>query len=210
MRPKAILTSILLMLATFVGLVIFWFTQRPTPSQFPSKPTLAEGQNPYADLFIPPFRLTDSTNTVLDESIIDGQYTVIDFFYTSCPLICPGMSAAMKHIQDETVGTNLKLLSISIDPEVDTPEVIANYSQAFKADPDRWRFTTGDSDMISMLLMGVKFDLGKLDTEDGFRNIDHPTTLILLGPDRHVVKLYRYSDPDQIAELIKTAREFAG
>ncbi len=210
MRPKAILTSILLMLATFIGLVIFWFTQKPAPSQYPDKPTLAEGQNPYADLFIPPFRLTDTTNTVLDESILDGQYTVIDFFYTSCPLICPGMSAAMKKIQDETVGTNLKLMSISIDPEVDTPEVIANYSQAFKADPERWRFATGDTEMISMLLMGVKFDLGKLDTEDGFRNIDHPTTLILLGPDRHVVKLYGYSDPDQIADLIKTARELAG
>ena len=210
MRPRVLIQSLLLLILTFAGIMVFYIYAKPKPTQYPSTPTLLDTDNPYAELFIPSFRLTDSNNEIISESILDGQYTVVDFFYTSCPLICPGMSAAMREVQNETAGTNLKLLSISIDPEVDTVEVIKRYSDAFKADPDRWRFTTGDKEMISMLLMGMKFDLGKLNEDDGFRNIDHPSTLILLGPDRHVIKLYRYSDPDQLADLIKTARELAG
>jgi cytochrome oxidase Cu insertion factor (SCO1/SenC/PrrC family) len=49
------------------------------------------------------------------------------------------MSAAMRNVQDQTKDTNLKLLSISIDPDVDTPEIIKRYANAFKADPNRWR-----------------------------------------------------------------------
>ena len=190
--------------------MIFWFTQKPKPSQYPAKPTLLDTDNPYAQLIIPAFKLIDSNGNEVDQSILDGQYTVLDFFYTSCPLICPTMSAAMKEVQNATADTSLKLLSISIDPEVDTPAIIKHYSEAFSADPDRWRFLTGNKDTVSILLMGIGFDLGALSTDEGFRNIDHPATLILLGPDRHVLKLYRYSDPDQLADLIKTARELAG
>ena len=200
----------ILMLLTFTGIMLFYIIAKPKPNQYPLSPTLLDTDNPYSSLLIPAFKLTDSNGDPIDETILDGKYTVIDFFYTSCPLICPTMSAAMKQVQNATTDTNLQLLSISIDPSVDTPEVIKNYSQAFDADPDRWRFVTGNMDTISILLMGMSFDLGALDTEDGFRNINHPATLILLGPDRHVVKLFRYSDPDQLAELIKTAHELAG
>lgn len=210
MRPRVLIRSMILMLITFSGIAAFYVYSKPKPTQFPTKPMLLDTDNPYAALLIPAFKLTDSNNNTIDETILDGQYTVIDFFYTSCPLICPTMSKAMQEVQDATAGTNLKLLSISIDPQVDTPEVIKNYSNAFQADPDRWRFVTGDMDTISILLMGMSFDLGTLSTDDGFRNIDHPSTLILLGPDRHVIKLYRYSDPDQLAELIETARKLAG
>lgn len=210
MRPRVILQSMALLLLTFVGITIFWFVAKPQPAQYPDKPTLLDKDNPYADLFIPAFKLTDSNGNTIDQTILDGQYTVVDFFYTSCPLICPTMSAAMKEVQNATADTNLQLLSISIDPLVDTPEIIKNYSKAFEADPERWRFVTGDMDTTAILLMGMNFDLGDLNTDDGFRNIDHPATLILLGPDRHVIKLYRYSDPDELANLIKKAHELAG
>ena len=210
MRLRVLIQALALLTLTFAGLLIFWFSQSPANSQFPDKPTLLDTDNPYADLFIPAFKLLDSNGDQTDQTVLEGQYTVLDFFYTSCPLICPTMSAAMKQVQDETAGTNLKLMSVSIDPEVDTPDTIKQYSEGFKADPDRWRFLTGDIDTISLMLMGIGFDIGSLNTDEGFRNIDHPATLILLGPDRHVLKLFRYSDPDQLADLIKTARELAG
>ena len=201
----------LLMLVTFTGILVFWFIAKPQPPQpLSDKPELIEGDNPYADLFLPAFTLTDSQNNQVNQTILDGRYTLVDFFYTSCPLICPGMTAAMRQVQDATADTDLQLLSISIDPEVDTPEKINIYANAYKADPARWRFTTGDPDMISILLMGVNFNLGALNTDDGFRNIDHPSSLLLIGPDRHVIGLYRFSDPDQMEELIEKARELAG
>lgn len=210
MNQRVLIRSMILMLLTFTGIMVFWFIAKSQPGQYSNTPTLLDTDNPYAQLFIPAFKLTDSNGNPIDESILDGQYTLVDFFYTSCPLICPTMSAAMKEVQESTADTDLQLLSISIDPEVDTPEIINHYSKAFQADPDRWRFITGDIDTISILLMGIGFDIGSLSTDDGFRNIDHPGTLILLGPDRHVIKLYRYSDPDQITELIKKAHELAG
>ena len=210
MRPRVIIQSLTLLLLTFAALLIFWITQKPHPTQYPKAPTLLDTDNPYADLYIPAFKLTDADGNTIDQTILEGQYTLIDFFYTSCPLICPGMTAAMRQVQDATTDTKLKLLSISIDPEVDTPEIIKRYSQAHKADPDRWTFATGDMEMITILLMGMNFDMGALSTDKGYRNIDHPSTLILLGPDRHVISLYRYSDPDQIEALIKKAHELAG
>lgn len=209
MNQRVLIRSMILMLLTFTGIVVFWLIAKPKPAQYPNAPTLIDNDNPYASLYLPPFTLTDSNGDTLDESVLDGKYTVVDFFFTSCPLICPSMSTAMREVQNATSDTDLQLLSISIDPETDTPEIIKRYAEAYKADPDRWRFTTGNMEMISILLMGMNFELGELNTDDGFRNIDHPATLILLGPDRHVIKLYRYADPEQLAELIKTARELA-
>ncbi len=210
MRPSVLIRSLILMLVTFAGIAIFWSTQRPDAAALPDIPTREAGDNPYADLSFPNFTLTDREGRRVDQSWMDGHYTVVDFFYTSCPLICPGMSAAMRELQNATEGTGLRLLSVSIDPEVDTVPVIKRYADGFKADPDRWKFTTGDMDMVTIMLMGVRFDLSELDTKDGFRNINHPSSLILFGPDRHVIGLYKYSDPDEMAELIKEAHELAG
>lgn len=210
MNPRVLMRSMILLLITMTGILVFWSLYRPTPTGFPEVPTLEEGDNPYASLFIPSFTLTDRFGETVDESWLDGQYTVMDFFYTSCPLICPGMSAAMREVQNATEGTGLRLLSVSIDPEVDTPEVISRYANGFKADPQRWKYATGDIEMVTIMLMGVQFNVGDLSMKDGFRNIDHPSSLILVGPDRHVIKLYNYQDPEQMRALIEKARELAG
>jgi protein SCO1/2 len=120
------------------------------------------------------------------------------------------MSAVMRDIQFETEDIGLQLLSISIDPEVDTPQVLKNYANGFRADPARWKFGRGTDEMTQILLMGVGFELGSLNTDDGFRNIDHPSSLLLVGPDKHVIGLYRYSDEDEVRALIEKARELAG
>ena len=212
MNPKVFIRSMILMVITFIAISVFWFTQKSTSSktQYPDTPTLLDDDNPYASLFIPSFRLMDTQGNTIDESILKGKYTVVDFFYTSCPLICPGMSAAMRQIQNETTETDLQLLSISIDPEFDTTQVIKTYSENYSADPTRWQFANGPPEMIDLILAGVGFDLTDLNTDEGFRNIGHPSTILLIGPDLHAIKLYRYSDPDQIDELIKTAHELAG
>ncbi len=214
MQLKTIIRSIILLVLTFIGLLVFYMIQSKNannqPDSFPDAPIqIDQSDNPYASLFIPPFRLTNAQGEIIDDSILDGKYTVVDFFYTSCPLICPGMTAAMKKIQDETAGTDVQLLSISIDPEYDTPEVIKGYSEAYKADPNRWTFATGDPDMISIILAGVQFQLSSLKTDEGFRDIGHPATILLIGPDRHAIKLYRYSDPDDVALLIETAKKLS-
>lgn len=211
MSPRVFIRSLVLLVITFVGILIYLFVFAPQPQGLPSDQLIDLNEdNPYSALYIPDFKLVDRNGEEFDDTYLDGKYTIVDFFYTSCPLICPGMSAVMREIQFATEETDIQLLSISIDPEVDTPQVLKNYANGFKADPARWKFGRGTVDMTQILLMGVGFELGALNTEDGFRNIDHPSSILLVGPDRHVIDLYRYSDPDEVQELIEKARELAG
>lgn len=211
MSPRVFIRSLVLLVITFAGILMYLFVFAPKQGTMPSDQLIDLNEdNPYSQLFLPDFKLVDRNGVEFDETFLDGKYTVVDFFYTSCPLICPGMSAVMRDIQFATEDTDIQLLSISIDPEVDTPEVLKNYANGFKADPLRWKFARGTPDMTQILLMGVGFDLGNLNIEDGFRMIDHPSSILLVGPDRHVIDLYTFSDPDQIQELIEKARELAG
>jgi len=212
MPPRVFIRSLVLLVITFAGILIYLFVFAPRQQQgYPSDRIIDLNEdNPYNALFIPDFTLVDREGNEFDDSFLEGKYTVVDFFYTSCPLICPGMSAVMRDIQFETVGTSLQLLSISIDPEVDTPQVLKNYANGFRADPSRWKFGRGTEEMTQILLMGVGFELGALNTDDGFRNIDHPSSMLLVGPDKHVIGLYRYSDADEVRSLIEKARELAG
>ena len=100
-------------------------------------------------------------------------------------------------------------MSISIDGDVDTPEAIDAYADQYGCDKDRWSFATGDPSIVaSMVMDGLKFDLGDPnDSEDAGRLINHPTRLILLGPDRKVIGLYRYDDSDEVDELIVDAKK---
>lgn len=201
----------ILLVITFAGILVYWFVFAPTNRSMPSDEIIDLNEdNPYASLFIPNFTLVNREGQEFDQSFLDGKYTVVDFFYTSCPLICPAMTATMREIQHGTEGTELQLLSVSIDPETDTPAVMKRYADGFQADPERWKFGRGTPDMTQILLMGVGFELDPLEVRDGFRYIDHPGSLLLVGPDRHVIKLYRYSDPDEVDALIQKARELAG
>jgi cytochrome oxidase Cu insertion factor (SCO1/SenC/PrrC family) len=211
MSPRVFIRSLALLVITFAGILVYLFVFAPKQGTMPSDQLIDLNEdNPYSQLFLPDFKLVDRNGVEFDESFLDGKYTVVDFFYTSCPLICPGMSAVMRDIQFATEDTDIQLLSISIDPEVDTPEVLKNYANGFKADPLRWKFGRGTPDMTQILLMGVGFDLGNLNIENGFRIIDHPSSILLVGPDRHVIGLYRFSDPDEVDALIEKARELAG
>ena len=211
MSPRVFLRSLILLVITFAGIMLYMFVFAPRYSnKQPNIIDLNNDPNPYSSLYLPSFTLTDRNGEEFTESFLDGKYTVVEFFYTSCPLICPTMTAAMRDIQFATEDIGLQLLSVSIDPEVDTPEVMNNYANGFKADPERWKFGRGTPDMTQIMLMGVGFELGNLDTSDGVRNIDHPSSLLLVGPDRHVIGLYRYSDPDDMERLIEKARELAG
>lgn len=212
MSPRVFIRSLVLLVITFAGILIYLFAFAPRQQQgYPSDRIIDLNEdNPYNALFIPDFTLVDREGNEFDDSFLEGKYTVVDFFYTSCPLICPGMSAVMRDIQFETEDTSLQLLSISIDPEVDTPQVLKNYANGFRSDPSRWKFGRGTEEMTQILLMGVGFELGALNTDDGFRNIDHPSSMLLVGPDKHVIGLYRYSDADEVRSLIEKARELAG
>jgi len=180
-------------------------------------PDLSKPDPGYEAFRVSSFSLTDRKGLPADQTILDGHYTVVDFIFTNCPIYCPGMSAVMKQVQIETQNTDARFLSISVDGLNDTPAVIDNYADSLGADPDRWAFLTGDRGAVRALcekqfMLGISIDESrKIATATGgtMDFVDHPTRLILVGPDRQILGMYSYTDEQQIATLIKRVKRLA-
>lgn len=179
----------------------------------PSEPSPSTSENPYARFAVADFELTDQDGKAADQSIFDGRVTVLTFFYTSCPDPCPFITRAMADVQERTKGTKVRFASVSVDGEHDTPERIRAYGEGYGADFARWVWLTGDPAVVgSVVSDSISFkvhDSADLTVmrSDGTKmaQILHPTRLILVGPDRHVLGLYAYNDPDAIDQLVKDA-----
>jgi len=114
---------------------------------------------------VPAFSLVDQTGTKVTEADLAGKVTAVSFIYTSCTDICPMITTIMGTVQDQLrreglLGADVQLLSISVDPERDTPEVLARYAREHGADTDTWRFLTGDvaqirNTVVSGFMLGM-------------------------------------------------------
>ena len=103
---------------------------------------------------VPDFTLTDQANRSVRLSDFRGRVVAIDFIYTRCPLpdVCPRLSANFAYVAKQlispTAGRDLELLSITIDPQYDTPAALTEYARRYGADGEHWRFLTGSLDDI--------------------------------------------------------------
>lgn len=93
------------------------------------------------------FTLTGAGGGEVSSSELLGHVWVANFMFTRCRTICPAMSAEMSGLSTD-LDPELRLVSFTIDPEHDTPEVLAEYAERFGADRDRWFFLTGDKGTI--------------------------------------------------------------
>lgn len=101
---------------------------------------------------VPEFTLVERSERDVTRNDLLGRVWVVNFFYASCPDTCPLESAEMANLQrDVADASDVRLVSISVDPEHDTPEVLRAYAQRFGADSERWLFLTGDKAAIIRL-----------------------------------------------------------
>jgi protein SCO1/2 len=97
----------------------------------------------------PKFELTDQNNTIISNKDFQGKVYVLEFFFTTCPSICPKMNANMIDIQNEFFGNpNFGIVSITINPENDTPEVLKKHAELLGVKSSNWHFLTGDKKYI--------------------------------------------------------------
>ncbi|RYJ43348.1 SCO family protein [Flavobacterium beibuense] len=106
-----------------------------------------------SDLFevgpVPSFELTDQDNKKITDKDYSGKVYVIEFFFSTCPTICPVMNQNMLKLQDEFYGNpEFGIASITINPEYDTTEVLKKHAEALGAKHYNWHFLTGDRDYI--------------------------------------------------------------
>ena len=161
------------------------------------------------DFFVGPFSLVESSGAIVTDQTLADRVWIASFIFTRCPLSCPRISSVMKSLQETLEGSGVLLVSITVDPEHDNPEVLRAYAARFSAQPDRWWFLTGDRDAIYALIRerfklsvapNPEFNLGGEGEE-----IAHSDRLALVDRGR-IVGLFDSSDPSAVATLAQQAR----
>jgi protein SCO1 len=161
---------------------------------------------------VPAFALHDQTGGRLDQEWLRGHVTIVDFVFTRCDTICPLLTLKMARLDEQTRDlANVRLLSFSVDPKHDTPEVLAAYAATYKADPARWRFVTGEYDQVLTLVEGALMTAMEYagTTESGAPDIRHGGHFLLIGPDLVIRGVYDSNDDERMAALAVDARKLA-
>ena len=97
----------------------------------------------------PKFSLTDQNSKTITNADYDGKVYVLEFFFSTCPTICPKMNAHLKDIQQQFKGQkDFGIASITINPVNDTAEVLKKHAEELGIDDENWHFLTGDRDYI--------------------------------------------------------------
>jgi protein SCO1 len=103
------------------------------------------------------FSLTNRDERVVTRADFAGRVLIVNFLFTSCSITCPAVNTEMAQIQQLTTNRpDVKLVSLTVDPEDDTPDVLAQYGQRFGADTNRWLFLSGDQSQLYRLI-GTSF-----------------------------------------------------
>ena len=101
---------------------------------------------------VPSFKLTNQDNKTISNADYLGKVYVVEFFFSTCPTICPKMNESMLQLQNEFYGNpNFGIASITIDPAKDTPQVLKEHADLLGVKHYNWHFLTGDKEYIYTL-----------------------------------------------------------
>ncbi len=169
---------------------------------------LGENEQKAKDLHrIPPFRLVNQESDTITEKTFAGKIYVADFFFTSCPGICPKMTANMKILQDEFSKDNdILLLSHSVTPTRDSVPILKEYAENEGVIVDKWHLVTGNREEIYNLGRNEYFveeDLGIAKDIDEFL---HTENFVLIDKFRHIRGIYNGLNKSSINQLIADIR----
>ena len=163
---------------------------------------------------VPPFEFISQDSVRVDQSTFEGKVYVVEFFFTSCPTICPKMHESLLKLQKEFYGNpSFGIASISIDPKRDTPSVLRQYAQKKGVTLKNWYFLTGDKeDIYKFSNQGFKLYAGEnADVEGGFEHsglfalIDRDgyirSRTVMNGDMENPIKFYNGLDPKEVEWL---------
>jgi protein SCO1/2 len=149
----------------------------------------------------PLFQLTDQRNRSVSLDAFKGELVLVNFIYTRCPMsdVCPRLSASFATVQ-RRFGAKVKLLSITVDPAWDTPEVLDAYAKLWRAGGENWRFLTGSPAHVA----AVAVDYGLVYwPEEG--SIAHTSRTFLIGRDGKLLAAVEGTSfrADQLVRLVE-------
>jgi protein SCO1/2 len=168
--------------------------------------------------FIPRFDLVNQDEKPVTNDVFKGKISVINFFFSNCPFICPAMNGRFAQLAEKLKDLpDVQFLSFSVDPAHDTPPRLREYAHQYEADTSRWQFLTGKKSVVwNILSEGLKWGIEerpeqpiKLPTGNEMSNIRHPGWFALIGPDGKVLAIYKYDVDEDLQRLVKRVRDLA-
>jgi protein SCO1 len=189
---RVVLMALLALVLGSTAAVAMWRARRP------SLPRYGE---------VPAFTLRNAAGQPFGSAELAGRPFVVDFIFTSCPTVCPRMTEEMARLQTWMINRGLdgraRLVSVSVDPDRDTPEKLRAYADRFHARPGTWTFLTGSQAAIEeAVVRGFKIAVSreKDDSEDAFA-IVHGTKFVLVDDKRQIRGYYDPNDGESMARL---------
>lgn len=158
------------------------------------------------DLAVAPFRLVDQLNRPVNESDLQGRVLVVSFIFTSCSVSCLQVSYHMAEIQKAFEGaSDVRLLSITVDPREDTPEALQAFGKKFGADARSWLFLTGAATNVHGLLRKSFLSVDQPGTYNpmpgGYVDADR---IAVVDRDGRVVGFARGTTPDCVDKVVRS------
>ncbi len=158
------------------------------------------------------FRLIESGGREVSQEDLLGQPWLAACIFTRCGTICPALTHQMSWAQEQFEGTQARLVSISVDPEHDTPEVLSEYAREFAgADPDRWWFLTGEEERIhEWIRESFHLAVAKDPEADPALLVTHSSLLVAVDGEGRIRGYYEGTTREGTAEAVARVRHLAG
>lgn len=172
---------------------LFWLRQVQV-SALSNRPLPAYGD-------VPKFELINQDGQPFGSEQLAGKIWIADFIFTTCPGPCPIISTRMSELQKPLGKTDVHLVSFSVDPEKDTPEVLRAYADKLRKEPLRWDFLTGSRETIYSLSKDG-FKLGVSDGSEEERVPVHSTRFVLVDRRGTIRGYYDAVTPDAVTKLL--------
>lgn len=167
---------------------------------------------------MPSFEMTDQRGQRVSDETLRGQVLVVDFFFASCTTSCPMLTGKMLTMQKAFAWREhllerplpLQLVSITLDPDNDSPEVLRAYAERTGADDDRWSFLSGRSeDLDRVVVRGFKSSFQRTDPTAGIGAIMHGEWFVLVDASGALRGYYAARDPERMEALVTDAVRLA-
>jgi len=151
---------------------------------------------------IAPFSLLSHTGETFSSENLDGKIVITDFFFTRCPDICISMTSELQRVQEKLKEySDVQIVSYTVNPEYDTPEVLTKYAQNYGVSLSNWTFLTGDKEQIYELARCSYFIAVKPAETSEFDFI-HSDKLVLIDKQKRVRGYYSGTSREDVDRLI--------
>jgi len=205
-RLGATIVAIVILIAAAITLALI----PSAPSQERAGQDLDDGAYP-----IGAFRLTERSGRVVTDADLADDVWIASFIFTRCPSSCPRLTEVVRGLQNGLLKNSpVRFVSVSVDPDHDTPAVLSAYAKTRDAHPDRWWFLTGPKTEIYDLILH-RFHLPVAENPDadpkaGAEAVAHSDRLALVDRGNRVIGVFAGDNADSLRALVAKAKQSSG